>query len=921
MTLCILSFYNVPKIYANPLPSRLCIDSPQNNVNTRENHIDVVGWSLDSSGVAKVQVFVDNVYKGDAAVGLPRADVNKVFPGYSGGTNSGYKYTLDSSNLSNGSHTLTVKSMGKNGTTVQQSVKVTRGTLPSMMFIDTPRNNFNVNGNQINVAGWSLDASGINKVQIYLDNVYKRDAAIGVSRQDVNKVFPGYSGGANSGYNYTLNLSGVSNGKHTITVRSIGKSGTAIQQSIKINKVILTPLICIDTPQNNSSTNGNQVNVAGWSLDANGINKVQIYLDNVYKGDATIGISRQDVNKVFPGYSGGATSGYNYTLNLSGVSNGKHTVTVKSVGKNGATTQQNIGINKMPPPPLMCIDALPNNINIKNKSNINVVGWSLDASGVNKVQVYVDNVYKGDATIGTSRPDVDRIFPGYSGGANSGYRYNLDLMGLKDGGHTITVKSLGKSGTTIQQSTKINKITSPALIYIDYPSTYSSIKNNQINIAGWSLNAYGVKTVQIYVDNTYKGNASIGISRPDVNNVFPGYTGGVNSGYNYKFDAASIKNGVHTINIKSIGNDGNVSQQSTQIYKLSNNGQALSPLVDIDTPSNNMFVKSQNGSLNVVGWSLNAFGVKTVQIYVDDNYKGNANIGNSRTDVNNVFPGYAGGANSGYNYNLNLASMTDGVHTITVKSIGNDGVTTQQSNKVYKFSDSNQFTTNYNLSLSNMVDTQMSYGEPVMDSNGSWVNADKNTIQHYVDSMNFIDSYGIYEFLRLDYIQGVTVEDLNKILSGKGVLDGKGAQFLAAAKQSNVNPIYLVSHALLETGNGYSRLATGIDVSGKTVYNLFGIGAYDSNANYHGSMYAYTKGWFSVDQAIYGGAQWISSDYINNSKYKQNTLYKMRWNPASPANHQYATDVRWAYNQVSNIKRLTDMVQNPSLQFDIPQYK
>ena len=82
--------------------------------------------------------------------------------------------------------------------------------------------------------------------------------------------------------------------------------------------------------------------------------------------------------------------------------------------------------------------------------------------------------------------------------------------------------------------------------------------------------------------------------------------------------------------------------------------------------------------------------------------------------------------------------------------------------------------------------------------------------------------------------------------------------------------MYLVSHALLETGNGTSDLATGISVNGKTVYNMFGIHAYDSDANYYGSQYAYNQGWFSVDEAIKGGAEFISGLYINNPNYWEN---------------------------------------------------
>ncbi|MCS4475896.1 hypothetical protein JQ032_10320 [Clostridium botulinum] len=47
----------------------------------------------------------------------------------------------------------------------------------------------------------------------------------------------------------------------------------------------------------------------------------------------------------------------------------------------------------------------------------------------------------------------------------------------------------------------------------------------------------------------------------------------------------------------------------------------------------------------------------------------------------------------------------------------------------------------------------------------------------------------------------------------------------------------------------------------------------------------------------------------------------MRWNPSNPTIHQYATDIMWAYNQVGNIKKVIDQLQNVVFNFDVPVYK
>ncbi|MFL0251718.1 N-acetylglucosaminidase [Clostridium neuense] len=229
--------------------------------------------------------------------------------------------------------------------------------------------------------------------------------------------------------------------------------------------------------------------------------------------------------------------------------------------------------------------------------------------------------------------------------------------------------------------------------------------------------------------------------------------------------------------------------------------------------------------------------------------------------------------------------------------------------------------TNYGYTIQQVLNMELSQQPVYENSNGQWVAADSNTILKYLDPTNYInDVFGRFEFLKLTYYDGISADDINNVLRGKGVLENKGAVFLQAAANSNINPMYLVSHALLETGNGTSNLATGITVNGKTVYNMFGIGAYDANADYYGSQYAYSQGWFSVDAAINGGAKFVSSSYINNPNYNQDTLYKMRWNPNDPS-HQYATDVKWAINQIYNIKSLYDLCPAAKLIFDLPNFK
>ena len=218
---------------------------------------------------------------------------------------------------------------------------------------------------------------------------------------------------------------------------------------------------------------------------------------------------------------------------------------------------------------------------------------------------------------------------------------------------------------------------------------------------------------------------------------------------------------------------------------------------------------------------------------------------------------------------------------------------------------------------------------------GDWRNAKRSDVDQYMNP----DNNDSYQHLVLTSSAGVSASEINKILIGKGILEGKGQAFIDASKKHSVNEVYLISHALLETGQGNSVLATGVEVglnskgvatqvtasnkssltNIKKVYNMFGIQAFDNCALECGSEHAYTQNWDTPEKAIIGGASFIGEDYIHN-KYGQNTIYKMRWNHIVTYK-QYATDIGWAAKQTAQIRNFYSKLSNPVLRFDRPDFK
>lgn len=204
-----------------------------------------------------------------------------------------------------------------------------------------------------------------------------------------------------------------------------------------------------------------------------------------------------------------------------------------------------------------------------------------------------------------------------------------------------------------------------------------------------------------------------------------------------------------------------------------------------------------------------------------------------------------------------------------------------------------------------------------------------------------------YKFLDLRRSTGVSAATLDKfILTGgsNGKLKGLGSVFATAAKACKINEVYLLAHAIWESGWGTSELAGGYKFKGGTIdgkkykkgtyYNFFGIGAYDSSPLSGGRKMAIINGWSSPEKAVRGAAEWIAGNYVYGtnfsagSRYAQPTLYDMKWDTSRSKAvkdygwHQYATDPNWPEGIGSLMGSCFKLVKSPVVfSFIKPKYR
>ena len=435
----------------------------------------------------------------------------------------------------------------------------------------------------------------------------------------------------------------------------------------------------LESPSNSEVITNGKLRIKGWALHAFGIKEIKVLVDKSQVATISTGLSRPDVNSTYPGYFNGDVSGFDQTIDISGLGTGDKTVEVIIVARNGETQsykrnivikEQNVNL-----PKLNNLEE-PSNNKIITNGKLTIKGWALDQSGVKEVRVSVDGKDFGNVNYGTTRTDVNKVYPGYPSGNNAGFEGTIDISNLTSGNKKVVVQITSNDGSIqkIERTIKVEKLESKS--WLDNPNN-NSISSGTLRVSGWALASSGVKEVRVYVDGKDLGTVNYGTTRTDVNNAYPGYPSGNNAGFEGSVNLSNISAGTKRVIVKITANDG-TSQSIERTIKV----ERLESKSWLDNPNNNSI---SSGTLRVSGWALASSGVKEVRVYVDGKDLGTVNYGTTRTDVNNAYPGYPSGNNAGFEGTVNLGGMATGDKKLKVKITANDGTTqTIERNFVYR---------------------------------------------------------------------------------------------------------------------------------------------------------------------------------------------------------------------------------------------
>lgn len=220
----------------------------------------------------------------------------------------------------------------------------------------------------------------------------------------------------------------------------------------------------------------------------------------------------------------------------------------------------------------------------------------------------------------------------------------------------------------------------------------------------------------------------------------------------------------------------------------------------------------------------------------------------------------------------------------------------------------------------------------------NWYYATEDVLKIYMDPRNSLTEDTVFQFEQLTYnAECHTLTALQSFLNGTFMSGDKpmpaadktyAEAFWDIGKELGVSPFHLAARVLQEQGQGKSSLISGTYPGYEGYYNYFNVNATGStNAQVieNGLAYAKKHGWNSPMEAIRGGADFVSANYIRKG---QDTLYLQKFNVNPNGaygvySHQYMQNISAPTTEAAKIRKLyagANALDSPFV-FRIPVYE
>jgi ADP-heptose:LPS heptosyltransferase/GT2 family glycosyltransferase len=462
-------------------------------------------------------------------------------------------------------------------------------------------------GATVSGAGWAIAPADIVEVGVYLDDIFLGHGRYGLPRPDVARKFPHYRHVDHCGFAFSATVPGdavlTATTQLAITVRT--ESGHTGRRGVRIEPPVRAPVapwpIRVAVEDARIDAQG-MLRVNGWAVAHAGVARVALFLGERALGDAERGLDRPDVAGTHPEYADAARSGFAFSCNVADHPPGAASLRVQVIDRGG---QQRPVIVPVKVPGRVASESgaagfargeggtrpaeafLTRSSDLRFEcdtahltlaSGIEIAGWALAEAGLQDISVALGDRLLGQATLGVSRSDVARRFPGEQAAARAGFAFAASAeSGPFRAGDIVTITARSKANVSVPiqvplaapQVTAFDRARGAVRLEIDTPKLVEGQALGRVRgaltISGWAVAPDGIAAVRVLCDGTLLGDAYVGRRREDIARAFPDCEDSLRAGFALALAPGAVAEGPHHLVVIATSRGGATAESAFSI--------------------------------------------------------------------------------------------------------------------------------------------------------------------------------------------------------------------------------------------------------------------------------------------------------------------------------------------------------------------
>jgi ADP-heptose:LPS heptosyltransferase/GT2 family glycosyltransferase len=219
----------------------------------------------------------------------------------------------------------------------------------------------------------------------------------------------------------------------------------------------------------------------------------------------------------------------------------------------------------------------------------------------------------------------------------------------------------------------------PTMLYVE---RVTADQGGQLLVRGWALSLAPIVTIQVFAGDTRIGVAQLGRSRADVAEAYPVYPNAATAGFVFasRLDK-SMRRPTH-LRIEAVALNGTTHEAICPLVPTEEFEPSEPPLAPLPSPPQGdvdprrrieMFrdevVLGDDGKLVVSGWALSAVGIARVEVRLDGELVGEAELALPRPDVADTYRTIPMARYSGFRFARQVAESAAGTHEVKITAV------------------------------------------------------------------------------------------------------------------------------------------------------------------------------------------------------------------------------------------------------------